>query len=435
MNDQDRGHTSVNGWSSRSESTGIATAEPVDRRWFEEALRAQGFLVEPPALEDDDVWQEPLGLESLSLETQLDDEPLPVETESSAEPEPLADDAEPEPEPEPLAADAEPEPEPEPLAAHADAEPDVQPWDIVPTPERVPSVSSTVWPVIGETPARVAAVPAVAPAPGVVAVATRQAVAPATLSADTPPVPTAALAARLSRGAVTAPVATSPVSVAAIATPGADGSPAVVASDAARPVPASIPPADPWTLPALQADLAAERLGGSTTPAVDDDHGNAAVVSAVTAAAVGATVTPDVVDASSAEVTARAEADLQAQVAPPLDPVAAPAAPAAPEPLAAVPASATVASVGPTIPFAAPTAGIAAVAPRPPGATVGTTVDGGESDLWGLVGDPRKAATPTTDPSVDASASRATTIVLTVIVAFVVVALVLGFLYLLTNLL
>ena len=89
----------------------------------------------------------------------------------------------------------------------------------------------------------------------------------------------------------------------------------------------------------------------------------------------------------------------------------------------------------PSVPFAPPTTSIAAVAPRPPGATVGTTVDGGESDLWGLVGDPRKAANPAGAPTVETRASRLTTIVLTVIVAFVVVALVLGFLYLLTDLL
>ena len=158
---------------------------------------------------------------------------------------------------------------------------------------------------------------------------------------------------------------------------------------------------------------------------------------------------PEVVDASSAEVTARVEADLQTQIdrgvvveaTDVIDTdVVAPASTETTEADPIVPAAVAVGAAAEVTPerstaFEPPTTGIAAVAPRPPGATVGTTVDDGESDLWGLVGDPRKAAAPVGAAVTETRASRMTTIVLTVIVAFVVVALVLGFLYLLTDLL
>ena len=197
MNDKYREDTSAHGWSSHTDGSSTATAEPVDRRWFEDALRAQGFLVEAPSLEDD-AWREPPSVEPLAVDADLGDASLPVGT-YPAEPEPASFEWRgPEAGPQaavvpsiaevaseaaiaPLTAEVGPESlvvsaEPRqaigaglaPLTAEAGS--DMQPWDIEPAPpSAVAPVSSAAWPVIGETPARVAATPVVVAAPAAIA--------------------------------------------------------------------------------------------------------------------------------------------------------------------------------------------------------------------------------------------------------------------------
>jgi hypothetical protein len=117
MNDQHQEGASQNGWSSRIDTTSTATAEPVDRRWFEEALRAQGFLVEPPALDDDTAWDEGLGLDSVAdeAESAIDDEPLAVEADAGSDDEALVEPEAFDAAPEVVVAEAEPGDEPEPV--------------------------------------------------------------------------------------------------------------------------------------------------------------------------------------------------------------------------------------------------------------------------------------------------------------------------------
>jgi hypothetical protein len=126
---------------------------------------------------------------------------------------------------------------------------------------------------------------------------------------------------------------------------------------------------------------------------------------------------------------------LEAAAAQPAEAAAQPAEAAAqPAEAAAQPARATIAQAQPATPFSPPTASIAAGASGPAAETVGTTVDGGDSDLWKLVGDPAKPST-TASAAPAAKSSSATTALLTIFVAIVVVVLVLGFIYLFTSLL
>ena len=510
MNDQHQEGASKNGWSSRMDTTGTATAEPVDRRWFEEALRAQGFLVEPPAL-DDSAWSEPLARDATSDDAHTDDEPLAIDSEIDNHAEPLdaaaglsaaeaavdaaadlepdartddgqpADDAAPAAEMDAEHAASEPEPEPEP-------EPRSHPVIAAPSP-------ASVWPIHGETPARLAIV---APVVLVAAasVTTRQAVAPTTLSPNVPPVPTAALAARLSRGTTTTPVhrwiapvstssptttdapsvaapsvATGPVSaqVAPILVTPTEIAPPAPTPPAPAPAPpapsdvtptvVAVAPVDPWTLPALQADLAAERLSGATSASGDVQLRQPATPAPVIAAAAVTSVVADQVPAESARTAPVAPPAPTATFVPPgptatfvppdvpetpetvvveasaltATAVVADAQPSAPATSAAT-ASAATASVS-TAPFAPLAGGIAAIARRPPVDAGSAAIDDGDSDLWGLVADPSKSASAAGNASAADPSTQSTTILLTVFVAIVVVVLVLGFIYLFTNLL
>ncbi len=542
MNDQHQEGASKNGWSSRMDTTGTATAEPVDRRWFEEALRAQGFLVEPPAL-DDAAWSEPLALDATSDDAHTDDEPLAIDSEIDNHAEPLdaaaglsvaeaAVDAAADLEPDARTDDGQPADDDAPAAEmdadHASSEPDAdddaaavaasieteaeslpdQPAEaeLVPKPESrshpviaAPSPAS-VWPIHGETPARLAMV-----APVVLVAAasmtTRQAVAPTTLSPNVPPVPTAALAARLSRGTTTTPVhswiapvststptttdapsvaapsvATGPVSaqVAPILVTPTEIAPAEIApAEIAPPAPSdvtptvvAVAPVDPWTLPALQADLAAERLSGATSASGDVQLRQPATPAPVIAAAAVTSVVADQVPAETAPTAPTATfapPAPPATFAPPAPPAtfAPPAPPATfvpadvpetPETVvveaSALTATAVVADAQPsapvtsaatasvsTAPFAPLAGGIAAIARRPPVDAGSAAIDDGDSDLWGLVADPSKSASAAGNASVADPSTQSTTILLTVFVAIVVVVLVLGFIYLFTNLL
>ena len=162
MSDEHLEATSGNGRSPQSESSSTATAELVDRRWFEDALRAQGFLVEAPA--------------------DLDEAPVePVAT--PAEPEPAAFEwLGPDPATGHQAVEVAPtvsatalarapgRPTCESPPAAAAPEPDTQPSDnAAPPSTAVPSAPTTTWPVIGDMPTRVAAAPRVAAATAPVA--------------------------------------------------------------------------------------------------------------------------------------------------------------------------------------------------------------------------------------------------------------------------
>ncbi len=584
MNDEHREDSSVTGWSSRGNGTSTATAEPIDRRWFEDALRAQGFLVEAPPADE-------IGVA----------EPAPDATDLGTVDHVVADAA--------RAVAAQPAAAVEEASVitgpgQVEDEHAGEPWDLQPSPAPLASVpepaamsqAGTTWPRIGDAPSRIPSVPT-QPATadtsaGPVSPTVRLAVAPTTLPEGRAPVPTPELAARLARSttrpapaafADTAPVPMVEVNATTLEVPTTVNDPAVVdtadgsigsvsvtslaAAERAAVEPAFVPApvvapgpaivddadagtwqpvaaaapmtpvaaeapvaeivgdavveiagepavvptpiptvpssgtavhaADPWTLPALQADLAAERRSGSAT---DDDHLAPFVVAAATApvvvAASPAAPAPDVASpvppvvvaddpaASTAEAIARQEADLQAQgvvsdttatdtlaaavatdqdamslmgsaplaatavpaaagvvvpmaddgpiadtdvASPPADDQADPDSPAA---VAASPAASGATAVRPA-------AGIAAIAHRPPAATAvtDTPVEGGDSDLWGLVNDPRKAAADATTTARQPASSRLTTLILTVFVALVVVVLVLGFLYLLGQLL
>ncbi len=210
MNDEHREETSGNGRSSQSDSNSTATAELIDRRWFEDALRAQGFLVEAPAELTDSPAELPWAPAGLTGSPADVTSPALI-TEDTPQSEPAAFEwlgPEPEPESAPPATLAEP-------ARHAI---DAQQASVAATPETPAepwhgtdqSLSADVaapvasWPVIGDTPARVVATHAIPASPAPVATG-RQPVAPTTLAGQLPPVPTAALAARLSRGRAAAP--------------------------------------------------------------------------------------------------------------------------------------------------------------------------------------------------------------------------------------
>jgi hypothetical protein len=505
MNDEHREGNSSSGWSSGTVGGSTATAEPVDRRWFEEALRAQGFLVEPPAVDEEPRWRDAAGLAAAPQADGRDDAPLPVEvddgrtTNTAVEPESQpADDlalaeAEAVLETAPLVAEAEAQAEA--AAAASGLEPQAEPWDL-PRPSSLGNaepiaIEHVTWPVIGAAPSLLTTAAVAGPAAQPIVPSTRQAVPPATLPPDVAPVPTAALAARLSRRtAAAAPVIEAPAEpsapeieavtpdIEAPTEPSAPGIDAVAppVEDAPVAMPASTDAAERWTLPALQADLAAERAGGAaavsdtgsqrtpadlpepviaSAPAVDAPETTTGVTIAVgptTSEAAGSVV----IDAAIADsmVESRPEAtldpatELQPAVAQtestaaPERVAVAPGHPAAGQPAAAQPdpaaaqagPTAVPVSVQPAAPFSPPTAGIAAIARRPTVQTVGPTVDDGESDLWGLVGDPAKPSAIATAAPVAGSSSR-TTALLTVFVAIVVVALVLGFIYLFTSLL
>ena len=268
--------------------------------------------------------------------------------------------------------------------------------------------------------------------------------APTTLPADVPPVPTAALAARLARTSVSGTSA-APVEATATATdaPSAIDAPAAVttATD------------DPWARPPLRAAVVSERVGAaapsdaaptavtplddlpppqpasrsSTSPrpwqpvalAVEPVVADEPGAGPLTAAAAAAIIASPDVPAAPPEVKAAGPAEDQSPAPPPTVGLAE---------ATALPAEPTTASLG------TPTAGVAAIARPAAAQTIGTTVDNGESELWGLVGDPAQPSTSTVAAPATKSSSRATAL-LTIFVAIVVVALVLGFIYLFTSLL
>lgn len=169
---------------------------------------------------------------------------------------------------------------------------------------------------------------------------------------------------------------------------------------------------DPWALPALQAELAAERSGEVPTSS-----------STAVAGPGSATAEPavSVADApSTTPVAGTAGTPVASIIPPPSMPPVAPAVPARDvSPVPPPPPVSPVGSAGPPV-SVQPAAGI-----------VGTSVDDGESELWGLVGDKTR---PTAEVAPAASGSRWTSLILTLFVALVVVVLALGFIYLLTGL-
>ena len=90
MNDEHREGTHESGWSSRTAGASTATAEPVDRRWFEEALRAQGFLVEPPASTPNRRGRTPWTHGPQCCTGVLEDGPLAAEVEDALAVDPVA---------------------------------------------------------------------------------------------------------------------------------------------------------------------------------------------------------------------------------------------------------------------------------------------------------------------------------------------------------
>ena len=448
MNDDDREDSPVSEWSSRTAGAGTATAEPVDRRWFEEALRAQGFLVDAPATHDKPSWSDTADVEPLTATAELHDEDdlAIAEAEAVLETEPLTAELKAEPEAATEAFTAEPEAAAE--AFTAETTPLAEPWDLAPIVTPL-----TSWPVIGMTPARLVPVPAPAATEQPVVSTARQAVVPATLPQDVLPVPSAALAARLARpsGPTTFTPAT-PAAPTVAPLPGVTSAAAETLAPAwavAEIVPAAEAPVtssetsvatDPWALPALQADLAAEppiAVDHATPESAAASEADVAVVVATTAAVTAApqpleatTPVPEAVDLLAEAAVQPAEAAVQ-----PAEAAVQPAEAAVQPAEAAVqPVKATIAEAQSATPFSPFITGTAAVASQPTAATVGTTVDGGDSDLWELVGDPAKPST-TASAAPAAKSSTVTTALLTIFVAIVVVALVLGFIYLFTSLL
>ena len=443
MNDEYREGSSQNESSSRTAGSGTATAEPVDRRWFVEALRAQGFLVEPPPVDPEPGWQD----------DARPDVPAPVDAPESRSPIDAQDVVVPAGEAEPVddlaLAEAEAVLETAPLTTQVT--PQAEPWDLPPATLAWPTVDPVrpdpvPWPVLGTPPATLAPAASVTATEQTVAPPGRKAVAPTTLPADVPPVPTAALAARLAR---TSGSGTSPAPVEATAT--VTDAPSAIDARAA----VTTATDDPWARPPLWAAVVSERVGAAApsdaaptavTP-LDDLPPPAASVSVVDepttvapVAPVALAVEPVVADEPGAgPSTAAAAAAIMASpdvpAAPPEVKAAGPAEDQSPAPpptvelaeTTALPAEPTTASLG------TPTAGVAAIAPAA-AQTIGTTVDNGESELWGLVGDPAQPSTSTVAAPATKSSSRATAL-LTIFVAIVVVALVLGFIYLFTSLL